>query len=77
MMLLDVGNSSVKWATDKDGVLETGGRFYYRDAGFSRSASRAWEALPAPRFFAVASVAGNGVEREISAWAESPPYIDC
>ena len=69
MIVLDVGNSSVKWATDKNGVLEGGGRFFYRDEGFSRAASRAWEGLPAPRVFAVASVAGAVMEREISAWA--------
>jgi pantothenate kinase type III len=68
-MLLDVGNSSVKWATEKEGVLEGGGRFYYRDEGFSRSASRAWEGLPAPRVLAVANVAGPGMEHEISGWA--------
>ena len=67
-MLLDVGNSAVKWATENDGGLEDGGRFYYRDAGFTRSADRAWGGLPAPRFLAVASVAGEGVEHEISAW---------
>ena len=30
MMLLDVGNSSVKWATERDGVLEGRGRFFHR-----------------------------------------------
>jgi type III pantothenate kinase len=68
MMLLDVGNSTVKWATENDGVLKAGGRFYYRDAGFSRSAERVWQDLAAPEFLAVASVAGNDVEGEISAW---------
>ncbi len=80
MILLDVGNSSVKWATEKNGVLEGGGRFYYRDEGFSRSASRAWEGLPAPRALAVASVTDAGMEHEISEWAgtvweTTPCYI--
>ena len=70
MIVLDVGNSSVKWATENNGVLEGGGRFDYRDEGFTRSASRAWEGLPAPRVLAVANVAGTGMEREISEWAE-------
>lgn len=79
-MLLDVGNSSVKWAIEREGVLEEGGRFYYRDEGFSRSASRAWKGLPAPRFLAVANVAGAGMEHEISEWAgkvwgTTPCYI--
>jgi len=80
MMLLDVGNSSVKWATESNDVLEDGGRFYYRDEGFSLAAGRAWEGLPAPRVLAVASVAGAGMEREISEWSErfwntTPCYI--
>jgi type III pantothenate kinase len=68
-MLLDVGNSAVKWATERDGVLEAGGRFYYREAGFSRSAEQAWRGLPAPAMLAVASVAGGDVECEISEWS--------
>ncbi|MGB7931287.1 MAG: type III pantothenate kinase [Gammaproteobacteria bacterium] len=80
MIVLDVGNSSVKWAIDKNGLLEGGGRFYYRDEGFSRSASRALEGLPAPRVLAVATVAGAGMEHEISEWAgkildTAPCYI--
>ena len=69
MIVLDVGNASVKWATGNNGVLEGGGRFYYRDEGFSRSASRAFEGLAAPRVLAVANVAGAGMEREIFEWA--------
>jgi type III pantothenate kinase len=68
MMLLDVGNSAVKWAIEHEGVLTAGGRFFHNEGGFSRSASRAWEGLPAPRVLAVASVAGAGMEREISEW---------
>ncbi len=80
MMLLDVGNSSVKWATERDGVLERRGRFFHHEEGFSRSASRAWKGLPAPRVLAVANVAGAGMEREIAewtgkAWHTTPCYI--
>lgn len=80
MIVLDVGNSSVKWAIENNGVLERGRRFYYRDEGFSHSASRVWDGLPAPRVLAVANVAGAGMEHEISEWAEkiwgmAPCYI--
>jgi type III pantothenate kinase len=79
-MLLDVGNSAVKWATENNGALEAGGRFYYRDAGFTRAAERAWQGLPAPALLAVASVAGGDVESEISewcgkVWGMTPCYI--
>jgi type III pantothenate kinase len=80
VIVLDVGNSSVKWATENNGVLEGVGRFSYRDKGFSHSASRAWQGLPAPRVLAVANVAGAGIEHEISEWAgtvwgTAPCYI--
>ena len=68
MILLDVGNSAVKWATERDGVLEAGGRFYYRDVGFARAAEREWQDLAAPSLVAVASVARADVECELSAW---------
>ena len=78
MIVFDVGNSSVKWATENNGVLEGVGQFYYRDEGFTRSANRAWEGLPAPRILAVANVAGAGMEHEISEWAgkiwDTVPY---
>ena len=79
-MLLDVGNSAVKWATENNGALEAGGRFYDRDAGFTRSAERAWQGVPAPALLAVASVAGGEVESEISEWCRkvwgmTPCYI--
>lgn len=69
MMLLDVGNSSVKWATEREGVLVEGGRFFHHDEGFSQPARRAWAGVPAPRVLAVANVAGAGMEREINEWA--------
>lgn len=80
MMLLDVGNSSVKWATEREGVLVEGGRFFHRDEGFSHPARRAWAGIPAPRVLAVANVAGAGMEREINewaakAWGTTPCYI--
>lgn len=79
-MLLDVGNSAIKWATEKDGALEAGGRFYYRNLGLTRTAEQAWRDFPAPAFLAVASVAGSGVESELSAWTArawgvTPNYI--
>jgi type III pantothenate kinase len=70
MMLLDVGNTSVKWAIEANGVLEGGGRFVHRDEGFTRSASRAWEGRAAPQVLAVACVAGAAMEHEIAGWAE-------
>jgi type III pantothenate kinase len=80
VIVFDVGNSSVKWASGNNGVLEGGGRFYYREEGFSRSASRVFEGMSAPRVLAVANVAGAGVEHEISEWAgkvwgTTPCYI--
>jgi type III pantothenate kinase len=75
MMLLDVGNSAVKWAIESHGILKSGGRFFHQDEGFSRSASRAWEGLPAPRVCAIASVGGAAMEDEITAWVEKTWHI--
>ncbi len=75
MMLLDVGNSSVKWAIESHGELKSSGRFFHHAGGFSRSADRAWEGIPAPRVCAIASVAGAVMEQEITAWVEKTWHI--
>jgi type III pantothenate kinase len=68
MMLLDVGNSSVKWALCRGSRLAERGRFSHVGDDFFRLASEAWGRLPEPAAVAVANVAGSGMEQAITGW---------
>jgi len=80
MMLLDVGNSSVKWAIWEESGLASRGRFTHLDKDFAQRATGAWGELPEPAAVAVANVAGAGMEQAITAWTRekwniTPRYL--
>jgi type III pantothenate kinase len=80
MMLLDVGNSAVKWAVEENGHYTCRGYFLRRNRGFAEQADAAWGQLPVPDSIAVANVAGPELQREINDWVAacwqlSPCYI--
>ena len=75
MMLLDVGNSTVKWALQKNGVLENGGQFFHPGEEFPGLAAREWGGLPDPAAIAVANVAGAGMEHTITGWTQAHWHI--
>ncbi len=80
MMLLDVGNSSVKWAVEESGRFTCHGYFVRRNRDFGELANAAWGHLPVPKGIAAANVAGPALQREISDWMaahwqRSPCYI--
>lgn len=67
-LLVDVGNSRIKWAfQDEDGVsLGTGTE--YDKADFAALAHTHWGKMRIPRRMLVANVAGGGLGEQISAW---------
>lgn len=71
MMLLDVGNSSVKWALCRESRLAERGRFIHIGNDFSRLASEAWGHLPEPAAVTVANVAGRRMEQAITGWTRA------
>ena len=71
MMLLDIGNSAVKWAIRERGEMTHRGRFIHKIDDFPGLADTAWSALPRPAGVAAANVAGVGMERSVAAWAEA------
>jgi len=80
MMLLDVGNTSVKWAVEGNGRFVCRGYFLRRNRDFGELANAAWGHLPVPDGVAVANVAGPALQREINDWVAahwqlSPCYI--
>lgn len=80
MMLLDIGNSAVKWAVQEQGKLIERGHFVHRDGDFACRARAAWGGLPEQKQAVVANVAGAGVEAVLTGWTEenwqvTPEYI--
>lgn len=67
-LLLDVGNTAVKWGLYEADGIESPGRFEHRAAVFDEIADRAWSMLPVPDEIIVASVAGVGLNERISHW---------
>jgi type III pantothenate kinase len=68
MMLLDVGNSFLKWSLRDAGGFSDSGRFAHAGANLPRLATTAWGHIPDPGAIVAANVAGPRVEAEITAW---------
>lgn len=71
MMLLDIGNSAVKWAIQERGEMMRRGCFIHKVDDFPKLADAAWGELQRPAGLAVANVAGTGMERSLIAWSEA------
>jgi len=79
-LLVDIGNSSVKWALARGQQLETTGRFTHRGNVFAALAEQAWDGMVAPDQVLVTNVAGAGIADTLCAWAgrrwqTSPQFI--
>lgn len=68
ILLLDVGNSRLKWATLRHGHFEHGGSFEHVTGTFGELASAAWSELDAPEAVLIANVAGEPSRRALNGW---------
>lgn len=64
-LLIDIGNSRLKWATDVEGVLFVGGVVDYRAPTFIEDLRQVWHFSSPPRQIALASVANDAVLRAV------------
>ncbi len=69
-LLLDIGNSSIKWAQAEGTTLLAGGSVMHRDADFESLASHAWQAIDTPQRVVVSNVAGSAIAASLNAWTE-------
>ncbi len=69
MMLLDVGNTTARWAFTDGGGLTGQGSFVHRGGELAALADQAWAGREAPNAMAVANVAGRSVQEAITHWA--------
>ena len=71
MLLLDVGNTSVKWAARKQQRMVAAGRFRHRGDDFNTHALAAWRDLPAPDKIVVSNVAGTVMGDTLGRWVQA------
>jgi type III pantothenate kinase len=68
MLLVDAGNSSIKWAHCKAGELFDGDRFVHRGHDISGQLTHYWSSLQPPSGVYVANVAGKRLGEDLTAW---------
>ena len=67
-LLLDVGNTAVKWACESSGRLGMTGQFVHRAGNIGILAEAAWAGLQPAEKVLIASVAGDDVQTALLAW---------
>ena len=70
-LLVDLGNTRLKWALWKNGKRAIGGVFAHRGTSLEAALSNNWSSLPRPRSIHVASVVGDELEHALSAVIET------
>ena len=65
-LLVDDGNTRLKWAIWSDGVLHAGGAFAHSDTSLADEVSAHWGSLPQPRSVHVASVIAADREQALA-----------
>jgi len=68
MLLLDVGNTSVKWGLSAAGNIEASGCFVHRGNNVNDLLDQSWSELQAPAGVYIANVAGEQLQRQLSDW---------
>jgi type III pantothenate kinase len=69
-LLIDIGNSRVKWGLGKQGLIEPGKPFPTTDILSDNMLSSRWARTPRPAQIMVANVAGADIAHRLDAWAE-------
>lgn len=80
ILLLDAGNSRLKWAMLRNGHFEHGGSLEQSSEAIKEFASAAWGHLDAPEAVLVANVAGEPLRRALNSWIKrrwklTPEYV--
>lgn len=79
-LLVDAGNSAVKWAlAGEDGII-SGHRFVHRDRDIAAQLTLSWGALPRPAAVCIVNVAGEAMARTLTTWTRQhwslvPEYV--
>jgi len=67
-LLVDVGNSSIKWATLESGHLSSQQRIWYQEIHFENTLEKAWGQLAPSKGIWVSNVAGPQKAKRLAHW---------
>jgi len=70
MLLVDVGNTAIKWGLCKAGELVAADRFVHRNSSLGEQLTRNWTALQPPDEVFIANVAGEQLAEALSVWMQ-------
>jgi len=70
-LLLDIGNSRLKWALADGRQLRERGHFQHRDADLQALATQHWQSLDPPGSVIVANVASPAIAAVVTGWVET------
>lgn len=70
-LLVDIGNTRIKWALLQKDVFAEGGRFAWRNTDLGAHLSCDWSSLDKPRTILVSNVAGPQPASELAQWCET------
>ncbi|HBE91828.1 MAG TPA: type III pantothenate kinase [Gammaproteobacteria bacterium] len=68
ILLLDAGNTSVKWGLYEAGDIVTSGSFMHRGSNLDALADQSWSELQMPAGVYIANVAGEDTGQQLSGW---------
>jgi type III pantothenate kinase len=69
-LVIDAGNSRIKWATVSNNNFEFGGAHHYKAREVSDLANEIWSTIEKPQSVFVANVAGQSFEQQLVSWVE-------
>jgi type III pantothenate kinase len=67
-LLVDIGNTCIKWAVENKSTLAPQGVIQYRQADLSYLLNEHWKSIPLPEQVLVSSVAGEDIRDILSEW---------
>ncbi len=76
ILLIDLGNSTIQWASWESGELRPGARVAYGGLDMATLAEGEWGMLPAPERVLIANVAGPEAEHALTAWIRRTWHIN-
>ncbi|MCW5589087.1 MAG: type III pantothenate kinase [Legionellales bacterium] len=69
-LLIDIGNTRIKWAQYKEGQLHYGEPQHHQDYSLDHLFNTLWKNIPTPQSIVAANVAGTLVMDRLTAWAQ-------